>query len=112
MFLQHANERDRRILEVIDKKEAAFSEMLTVSEINEAYENGKASLVIVDGNNFIIKRGDQVGSVSANDLSEDMKAKIGMLKLVQDQQFVSTVGARVSMESYIVVDGVNYDNGN
>jgi hypothetical protein len=35
-----------------------------------------------------------------------------MLKLVQDQQFVSTVGARVSMESYIVVDGVNYDDGN
>ena len=112
MFLQHINERDRRILETIDKKEAAFSEMLTVSEVNEAYENGKASLVIVDGNNFIIKRGDQVGSVSANDLNEDMKAKIGMLKLVQDQQFVSTVGARVSVESYIVIDGVGYDNGN
>jgi hypothetical protein len=103
MFLQHINERDRRILEVIDKKEAAFSEMLTVDEVQQAYENGKASLVIVDGNNFIIKRGDQVGSVSANDLSDDMKSKIGMLKLVQDQQFVSTVGARVSMESYIVV---------
>jgi hypothetical protein len=112
MFLQYVNEGDRRILEVIDKKEAAFAEMLTVDEIQKAYENGKASLVIVDGNNFIIKRGDQVGNVSANDLSDDMKSKIGMLKLVQDQQFVSTVGARVSMESYIVVDGVNYDDGN
>jgi len=111
-FLQYVNERDRRILEAIDKKEAAFSEMLTVDDISRAYENGKASLVIVDGNNFIIKRGENVGLISANDLSDDMKAKIGMLKLVQDRQFVSSVGARVSMESYIVIDGVGYDNGN
>jgi ATPase subunit of ABC transporter with duplicated ATPase domains len=112
MFLQHANERDRRILEIIDKKEEAFSEMLTVDYISKAYEADEASLVIVDGNNFIIKRGVHVGLISANDLSDDMKAKIGMLKLVQDQQFVSAVGARVSMESYIVLDGVNDDDGN
>jgi hypothetical protein len=111
-FLQYVNEKDRRILETIDKKEAAFSEMLTVDDISKAYEKYKASLVIVEGNNFIIKRGEHVGLVSANDLSDDMKAKIGMLKLVQDQQFVSTVGARVSVESYIVLDGANDDDGN
>jgi hypothetical protein len=111
-FLQYVNEKDRRILETIDKKEAAFSEMLTVDDISKAYEKDKASLVIVEGNNFIIKRGEHVGLVSANDLSDDMKAKIGMLKLVQDQQFVSTVGARVSVESYIVLDGANDDDGN
>jgi len=111
-FLQYVNEKDRRILETIDKKEAAFSEMLTVDDISKAYEKDKASLVIVEGNNFIIKRGEHVGLVSANDLSDDMKAKIGMLKLVQDQQFVSTVGARVSVESYIVLDGADDDDGN
>jgi ATPase subunit of ABC transporter with duplicated ATPase domains len=111
-FLQYVNEKDRRILETIDKKEAAFSEMLTVDDISKAYEKDKASLVIVEGNNFIIKRGEHVGLVSANDLSDDMKAKIGMLKLVQDQQFVSTVGARVSVESYIVLDGANDDDRN
>jgi hypothetical protein len=111
-FLQYVNEKDRRILETIDKKEAAFSEMLTVDDISKAYEKDRASLVIVDGNNFIIKRGEHVGLISANDLSDDMKAKIGMLKLVQDQQFVSSVGARVSMESYIVLDGANDDDGN
>jgi hypothetical protein len=111
-FLQYVNESDRRILETIDKKEAAFAEMLTVDDISRAYEKDRASLVIVEGNNFIIKRGENVGLVSANDLSDDMKAKIGMLKLVQDQQFVSTVGARVSVESYIVLDGANDDDGN
>ena len=111
-FLQYVNESNRHILETIDKKEAAFSEMLTVDDISKAYEKDRASLVIVEGNNFIIKRGENVGLVSANDLSDDMKAKIGMLKLVQDQQFVSTVGARVSVESYIVLDGANDDDGN
>lgn len=111
-FLQYINESDRRVLETIDKKEVAFSEMLTVSYISDAYEKDKASLVIVEGNNFIIKRGENVGLISANDLSDDMKAKIGMLKLVEDQQFVSTVGARVSVESYIVLDGADDDDGN
>lgn len=112
LFLQHVNERDRRMLEVIDKKEEAFAEMLIVDDISKAYEAGGASLVIVEGNNFIVKRGNQVGVVLANDLTDDMKTKIGMLKLVQDHQFVSSVGAKVSMEAYIVIDGVDDDNGN
>lgn len=114
IFLQYVNEKARHLLTTIDAKEVAFSEMMIIDDVTKAYETGKASLIIADGNNFIVKRGDGVSNLSADELTDSTKTKIGMLKLVQDQQFVSSVGAKVSPEAYIVLDEVKdeYDDGN
>jgi len=110
-FFKYISESARHMLIEIDKKEEMFGEMMIMDDVTKAYDTGRAALVIVDGSNYIIKRGEHVGVVNASDMTDDMKAKIGMLKLVNDRQFVSSVGAKVSPESYIVLDGADNDNG-
>ena len=102
-FMEHLKTMNK--LKLIDKQAEMVAEMQTIQAVRKLVDDREATLIILDGGNYIVKKRGEVTIVPSADLPEDMKTKLGMLKLVEPEQFVSGVGARVSTESFVLVDG-------
>jgi hypothetical protein len=102
-FMEHLKTMNK--LKLIDKQAEMVAEMQTIQAVRKLVDDREATLIILDGGNYIVKKHGGVSIIPSADLPEDMKAKLGMLKLVEPEQFVSGVGARVSTESFVLVDG-------
>lgn len=83
--------------------ETANLEMVTIDEAKKAHHNGRSVTVIRDGGHYIVKLRDKVEIMDDTTLPSWLKAKLGMLKLVEDDHFVSDVGCRVNAECFMVL---------
>lgn len=90
-------------LEGIDNKVRLDVEMLTIEKVKDHFNNGKAVLVIRDGGKYIVKRGDKVDLYDDNTLPQEMRGKLGMLKLVEAEQFVTDTGCRINAETFVLI---------
>jgi hypothetical protein len=82
----------------------AQEEKDVVDVVHKAFLNGAGAIVLVDGLLYIVKVG-KADAVTRSDseLSEDMRAKLGMLKLVEDGEIVSGVGLKVDEKTFFLV---------
>lgn len=88
----------------IPKYEQAKLDMETVTSVKNAFGNGKSVLVVLDESEYIVRDGN-VASVYNNDtLPENLRAKIGMLKLVEPKQMISGVGCKASATVLVLID--------
>lgn len=88
----------------IPKLKEAMLDMQTVKSVQDAFNNGKYVLVVLDQAEYIVRQGD-VAKVYNNDtLPENLRAKIGILKLVNDGQMVSGVGCKTNATTLILID--------
>jgi len=83
--------------------ETANLEMVTIDAAKKAHQNGRSVIVIRDGGQYIVKLRDKVEIMDDTTLPSWLKAKLGMLKLVEDDHFVSDVGCRVDAECFMVL---------
>lgn len=90
-------------LATLSKFHALEVEMATVQGVYDAAAKGRTALIIVDGKKYIVKTGDNVQLYDDNTLPEELRGKLGMLKLVEDDQVVTGIGMRVSVEAFMVV---------
>lgn len=90
-------------LEGIDNKVRLGIEMLTIQKVRDHFNEGKAVLVIKDGGKYIVKVGDKVDLYDDNTLPQEMRGKLGMLKLVEAEQFVTDTGCRINDETFILI---------
>lgn len=81
--------------------------MQTVTDIKEAFDKGKCVLVILDGLEYIVRSGDETKVYNNDTLPEELRAKIGMLKLVEPGQMISGVGCKGSTTTMAIVVGVD-----
>jgi len=109
LFLDHIkgwHEIDsNRIHKAIAERDRIGEEMLTIENVKSRFEAGKAALVIKDDGKYLVKIGDAIQLYDNNTLPEDMKGKLGMLKLVEAETFISNMGCRISDEVFVVVMG-------
>jgi len=109
LFLEHIkewHEIDRnRIDKAIAERNRIGEEMLTIENVKSRFEAGRAALVIKDDGKYLVKMGDAIQLFNDNTLPEDMKAKLGMLKLVETETFISDMGCRISDEVFVIVMG-------
>jgi len=109
LFLDHIkgwHEIDsNRIHKAIAERNRIGEEMLTIENVKSRFEAGKAALVIKDDGKYLVKMGDAIQLFNDNTLPEDMKGKLGMLKLVEAETFISNMGCRISDEVFVVVMG-------
>jgi hypothetical protein len=80
-------------------------EMMTIEKAKAAFDANKTALVIKDDGKYLVKMGDVIQLFNDNTLPEDMKSKLGMLKLVEAETFISNMGCRISDEVFVVVMG-------
>jgi len=60
-------------------------------------------IVVYDGTQYLTKIGDEIKVYKDEDLSFDLRKKIGLLKLVQDKQMISNVGCRVDNTTFVLL---------
>ena len=88
------------------------TEMRTIEKVQEDFSNNKTALVVKDLGKYLVKIGDKVDLYDDNTLPLDMRMKMGMLKLVEDEQYLTDVGCKVSSEIFVLlVDLTNVSEG-
>ncbi len=90
-------------LNVLNELEDHELEMETMDQIKDSFVNHKTALVILDGDQYIVKVGDVVQLYTATTLPEQMRSRLGMLKLVNEKQMVTHAGCRVNDIVFVVV---------
>ena len=107
LFLEHiktcAESERNRIENAIRERERLTDEMMTIEKAKSAFEVDKTALVIKDGGKYLVKIGDKIDLFDDNTLPDWMRGKLGMLKLVQAEQFISDTGCRVNDETFVLM---------
>lgn len=98
-----ATQKAKDTLEGIDNKVRLGIEMLTIQKVRDHFNEGKAVLVVKDGGKYIVKVGDKVDLYDDNTLPQEMRGKLGMLKLVEAEQFVTDTGCRINDETFVLI---------
>ncbi len=88
------------MLEAYDKRKLDAD---TIEEVRSKYDANNAALVVLDQGKYIVKTGDNVQLFDDNDLPEQIRGRLGLLKLVEYRQMVTNAGCRVSSEVFVVV---------
>jgi|694.fasta_scaffold148682_7 hypothetical protein len=91
------------ILKAVEKTEEVRGEMLTIETIRQRFEKEEVALVIKDSGKYLVKVRDNVQLYDDNTLPHEMRSKLGMLKLVEAETFLSNVGCRVNDEVFVLV---------
>jgi hypothetical protein len=105
-FLTHVQTLEPRFRDVVlahiqGEKELRM-EMKSIEEIRRQFENQIAALVVRDSGKYLVRIDDNVQIYDDNTLPENMRGKLGMLKLVDAGFFLSDVGCRVNDEVFVV----------
>lgn len=88
---------------VWEANHTASLEMLTIEAAKKAVGSKNAAVVLRADGQYIVKLRDKVEIMDDTTLPSWLKAKLGMLKLVEDDHFVSDVGCRVHAECFMVL---------
>jgi hypothetical protein len=107
LFLEHiktgAEHERNKIERAMEEDKRLADEMMTIEKAKAEFEAGKTALVIRDGGKYLVKIGDKVDLFDDNTLPDWMRGKLGMLKLVQAEAFISDTGCRVNDETFVLI---------
>ena len=79
------------------------TEMKTIERVQKDFGDNKTALVVKDSGKYLVKVGDNVELYDDNSLPQDMRMKIGMLKLVEDEQYLTDIGCKVTNEIFVLL---------
>lgn len=65
-------------------------------DVAESRSNENGTLVVLYGDRYIVRTKDNTEILTASQLSEDVRTKLGVLKLVEDDAVIASFGHRVS----------------
>jgi hypothetical protein len=100
MFVQYLDRIGK--LHVLEKQETAHLEMETLTSMRDKFQDGKCALVIRADSGYIVKRNGVLEHMTDETMPDSMKAKVGMLKLVDDEHFITGVGGKVNTEVFVL----------
>jgi hypothetical protein len=89
--------------ELLSEYEELRMELETVEQVKIAFEGKRTALVIPDDGKYIVKIGDDVQLYTADSLPEQLRGRLGLLKLVNEGQMVTNAGCRVSDTVFVVL---------
>jgi hypothetical protein len=96
----------------MEKVELLDTEMKTIERVQADFSKNKTALVVKDTGKYLVKVGDNVELYDDNTLPLDIRMKMGMLKLVNDEQYITDVGCKVTSEIFVLlVDLTNVSEG-
>jgi hypothetical protein len=78
-------------------------ELMTIERVQKEFGADKTALVVKDSGKYLVKIGDKVDLYDDNTLPLDMRMKLGMLKLVENEQYLTDVGCKVTSEIFVLL---------
>lgn len=108
MFLEYVQKEaipsmKQQITNSIEKLETLDTEMKTIERVQQDFSSNKTALVVKDSGKYLVRIGDNVDLYDDNSLPLDMRMKMGMLKLVEDEQYLTDVGCKVTSEIFVLL---------
>jgi hypothetical protein len=100
----------KQITTSMERLEVIRTDMKTIERVQTDFNDSKTALVVKDSGKYLVKIGDKVDLYDDNTLPLDMRMKLGMLKLVEDEQYISDVGCKVTSEIFVLL--VDKEAGN
>lgn len=91
-----------KIADKLEVAKKASLDMQTVTDIKDYFNKGSSLLVVRDGNEYIVRQGKEVQIYDDSTLPYEVRAKLGMLKLVANGQMISDVGCKVDTEVFVI----------
>jgi hypothetical protein len=91
------------MLEHLTLLEDVKADMVTIQETTKAFQNQKTALVVLEGGGYIVKIRDNVQLYDDMTLPVELRGKLGMLKLVDNEAMVTGIGCRVSNEIFVLL---------
>jgi len=95
--ITHKVRSAREKLDIID------IEMKTIEQVQKDFGEGKTALVVKDSGKYLVRIGDNVNLYDDNSLPVDMRMKLGMLKLVENEQYITDMGCKVTDEIFVLL---------
>ena len=93
----------KQVLQAEEKVQLLDTEMKTIERVQEDFGINKTALVVKDAGKYLVRIGDNVELYDDNSLPFDIRMKMGMLKLVQDEEYLTDVGCRVTSEIFVLL---------
>lgn len=93
----------KQVLQAEEKVQVLDTEMKTIERVQEDFGINKTALVVKDAGKYLVRIGDNVELYDDNSLPLDIRMKMGMLKLVQDEEYLTDVGCRVTSEIFVLL---------
>ncbi len=93
----------KQVLQAEEKIQVLDTEMKTIERVQEDFGINKTALVVKDAGKYLVRIGDNVELYDDNSLPLDVRMKMGMLKLVQDEEYLTDVGCRVTSEIFVLL---------
>jgi hypothetical protein len=101
-YLHADRPEDAKILTAMDKIAELKAEMMTIGSVKEKMGTSNTALVVLDEGKYLVKIMNDLQLYDDTTLPQDLRGKLGLLKLVQPNQFVSSAGFRVSDEVFVI----------
>jgi hypothetical protein len=101
-YLHAERPEDAKVLMAMQREEELSLELITISSIKEKIGKEGTALIVVDEGKYVVKILDELQMYSDTTLPENLRGKLGLLKLVQSNQFVPSAGFRVSDEVFVI----------
>ena len=103
LFLEYAKQQgDKSVANSLEMLQIAKDELSTIEGIKNAMGAKKTALIVVDAGKYLVKIGDNVQLYDDTNLPIEFRGKLGLLKLVNEKQFITDVGCRVNKEIYVL----------
>jgi hypothetical protein len=109
MFLEHVQVHDPKIAEQVVKGDEVYQEYLRMDEMSKSLQSSKALVITQKDSVYNVKSGDNIVRYTDAGLPEWIKPKLGMLKLVEDDQYITNCGFRVSDTTFVVMNEESKD---
>ena len=91
---------------VLDTFLEAYERGNTAMDLASKHSKSAGHYVVLHGSDYIVSRPDmkeEAQTLSSDKLSEHMRVRIGLLKLVEDGQFIAGVGVRTNATMFYIV---------
>jgi hypothetical protein len=101
-YLRPDREGDAKILVAMATMGELKSELMTIERVKDKIGAAGTALVVLDEGKYLVKILSDLQLYDDTTLPQDLRGKLGLLKLVQPNQFVSSAGFRVSEEVFVI----------
>ena len=102
-YIRQYPERGTHHIELFEKAKLDHE---TTGHISKMQDDNKLILVLRESGHYIVKVGDTINSMTDDALSEDLRAKLGMLKLVESGQCIDGMGFRGDENTFLITPEV------
>ena len=96
---------DPKLINKLEDFPTRITEKLEVDSMVKELRLGNMHLVLLDGMDYAIQKGNDAPTIKASEqLPDYMRRAIGLLKLVEDNQVINGVGYRANANTFMVIN--------